>query len=112
MAETPGDPSLEALQEVCMAILSELDTGEVFRLITEKARRLISAETVAIPVISKDRSTITYREASGKKKELLRGMSLPMSEGDSVPGWLRIAGLYSPTLCGAIREQTGMWLRN
>ncbi|WP_457555600.1 DUF835 domain-containing protein [Candidatus Pyrohabitans sp.] len=81
MAETPGDPSLEALQEVCMAILSELDTSEVFRLITEKARRLISAETVAIPVISKDRSTITYREASGKKKELLRGMSLPMSEG-------------------------------
>ncbi|NOZ58843.1 MAG: DUF835 domain-containing protein [Euryarchaeota archaeon] len=76
-----GDSSIEALQEVCMAILSELDTKQVFRLITEKARRLINAETVAIPVISEDRSTITYAEASGKKRELLRGMSLPMSEG-------------------------------
>jgi PAS domain S-box-containing protein len=76
-----GDLELVALQEVCMAILSELDTREVFRLITEKARMLINAETVAIPVISEDRSTITYEEAAGKNRDLLKGMSLPMSEG-------------------------------
>ncbi len=81
MIEREADLELAALQEVCMAILSELDTREVFRLITEKARLLINAETVAIPVISEDRSTITYEEASGKKRELLKGMSLPMSEG-------------------------------
>lgn len=78
---------LAALQEVCMAILSELDAREVFRLITEKARMLISAETVAIPIISEDRLTITYEEAAGGSRDLLKGMSLPMSEG-SLCSWV------------------------
>ncbi len=72
---------LGAINEICAAIVEELDQKEVFKRIVQKAAELVSAETVAIPLISEDYKSITYAEAYGINAAKLQGRTLPMELG-------------------------------
>jgi len=77
---------IELLQQTFTEIGSELNLNRVFQIVSERARELINAETILIPLIDDNCETYTYRGGSGKNAEEIVGESLPLNFG--VCGWV------------------------
>jgi len=77
---------IELLKETADAVSSELDLEKVFQLVVNRARTLILAETVLLPVLDKDCARYTYRAGCGKNADEIVGESLPIELG--VCGWV------------------------
>ena len=60
--------------------------GKRLQLIAERARTLIQAETLLIPILSPDLSEYTYRAGCGKNAEEIVGTTLPRDYG--ICGWV------------------------
>ncbi|HDZ77825.1 MAG TPA: diguanylate cyclase, partial [Gammaproteobacteria bacterium] len=80
------ETEIELLQKTFTEIGSELNLSRVFQIVSERARTLIDAETILIPILNYDSQTYTYRGASGKNAEEIVGESLPLNFG--VCGWV------------------------
>lgn len=77
---------LLVLQEVGVAIASKLRLPEVLQLVADKARALIGAETLMIPMLDLQRATYTYAAASGKNADEIVGAIFPITMG--MCGWI------------------------
>lgn len=77
---------IELLKETADAVSSELDLKKVLRLVVERARSLILAETVLIPILDEDCAHYTYQAGCGKNADEIVGESLPLDLG--VCGWV------------------------
>jgi diguanylate cyclase (GGDEF)-like protein len=80
------ETEIELLQETFTEIGSELDLENVFRIVSERARELIGAETVLIPILDDNNETYTYRGGAGNSSGDIVGESLPLEFG--VCGWV------------------------
>ena len=80
------DHEIELLRETTFAVGSELDLDKVFALIVDRARELIGAETVLLPLLNPDCDEYTYRAGAGANIEEIVGESLPLDFG--VCGWV------------------------
>lgn len=77
---------IELLKETVSAINSQLDLDTVFHLVADRARELIHAETLLIPVLDTDCQHYTYRAGAGRNADEIVGESLPLDFG--VCGWV------------------------
>ena len=77
---------LQVLQEVALVISSNLRLSEVLQLIADKARALIGAETLLIPMLDEGRVTYTYVAASGRNADAIVGTNFPITIG--MCGWV------------------------
>lgn len=77
---------IELLKETAQAVGSQLDLDRVLPLVAERARELIQAETLLIPVLDDDAENYTYRAGSGLHAEEIVGQTLPLDFG--VCGWV------------------------
>ena len=77
---------IELLQKTFTEIGSELDLDKVFEIVSTRARKLIDAETLLIPLLDENGETYTYRGGSGKNTDEIIGESLPINFG--VCGWV------------------------
>ncbi len=77
---------LELLKETANAVGGQLDLDTVLQLIADRARRLIQAETLLIPILDENCREYTYRAGAGKNAEEIIGESLPLNYG--VCGWV------------------------
>lgn len=77
---------ISLLKETADAINSELDLQKVFQLAVERARNLIMAETVLLPILDDNGTEYTYQAGCGKNADEIVGQSLPMDIG--VCGWV------------------------
>ncbi len=77
---------IEFLQESFTEIGSELDLDKVFKIVSERARTLINADTLLIPLIDDDGQAYTYRGGAGVNADEIVGQSLPLEFG--VCGWV------------------------
>lgn len=80
------EAEIELLQETFTEIGSELDLGKIFHIVSTRARELIGAETLLIPLIDHDQKTYTYRGGAGKSANEIVGESMPIDFG--VCGWV------------------------
>lgn len=74
------------LKETALAVGSELDLDTVLKLVAERARELIDAETVLIPTLSEHCDVYTYSGGAGANADEIVGESLPLDFG--VCGWV------------------------
>ena len=77
---------IELLQHTFGEIGTLLDLDKLYNLVAERARVLIQAETLLIPILDKDRLTYTYRGTAGKNAEEIANESLPLDYG--ICGWV------------------------
>lgn len=77
---------LQVLKEVGVAISSNLRLTEVLQLVADKARVLIGAETLMIPLLNEGHLTYTYAAASGKNADAIVGTNFPITIG--MCGWV------------------------
>jgi len=77
---------IELLQQTFTEVGSELDLDKVFEIVSERARALINAETLLIPLLDDNNETYTYRGGSGKNVDEVIGESLPLEYG--LCGWV------------------------
>lgn len=77
---------IELLQKTFTEIGSELDLDRIFQIVSVRARTLIQAETVLVPLLDENCETYTYRGGAGKNAEEIVGESLPLEFG--VCGWV------------------------
>ena len=77
---------IELLQKTFTAIGSELDLDKIFSIVSVRARELINAETLLIPLLDENCETYTYRGGAGKNADEIVGESLPLDFG--VCGWV------------------------
>jgi len=80
------EAELDMLREITTLIGGETNLQKVFDLVAERARDLIQAETVTIPILTADQSSYTYRAASGQNAEELLNANLPIEIG--ICGWV------------------------
>ena len=80
------ETEIELLQQTFTEIGSELDLEKVFQIVAERARELIDAETLLIPLLDSNNTTYTYRGGAGEKVDEIVGESLPLEYG--ICGWV------------------------
>ncbi len=80
------EAEIALLKEITQVITSEHNLQKVFDLVASRARDLIQAETLAIPVLAGDQSAYTYRTAIGANADELVGATLPIQIG--ICGWV------------------------
>jgi len=80
------DAEIAMLRELTEVIGSEYNLQKVFDLVATRARELLHAETVTIPVLSPNQSSYCYRAAAGKHADELRFAELPIETG--ICGWV------------------------
>jgi len=80
------EAEIAMLKEVTEVIASEYSLQKVFNLIACRARDLIQAQTLAIPILSGDQSTYTYRAVIGANADELLDATLPTDIG--ICGWV------------------------
>ena len=80
------ETEIELLQQTFTEIGSELDLDKVFQIVSERARELINAETILIPLLDNNCETYTYRGGAGQNADEIVGESLPLEYG--VCGWV------------------------
>lgn len=80
------EAEIEMLREVSDVIGGTYSLQKVFDLVADRARNLIDAETVTIPILTPDQSTYTYRAAVGEHADELISATLPLEIG--VCGWV------------------------
>lgn len=77
---------LQVLQEIGSAVTSNLRLSDVLKLVADKVRVLVGAETLLIPLLNKSRDNYTYAAVSGKNAEDITGTSFPINIG--MCGWV------------------------
>ncbi len=80
------EAEIELLQQTFAEIGGELDLDRVFYIVAERARALIKAETLLVPVIDANGETYTYRAGSGKNTNEIVGETLSLNYG--ICGWV------------------------
>jgi len=80
------EAEIDLLQHTFTEIGSELDLDRVFQIVAERARELVRAETLLIPILDENCETYTYRAGSGVNTDEIVGTSLPLDFG--VCGWV------------------------
>jgi len=80
------ETEIELLQQTFTEIGSELDLDKVFQIVADRARELIDAETLLIPLLDSNNTTYTYRGGAGENVEEIVGESLPLEYG--ICGWV------------------------
>ena len=78
--------SRKELKEATDAVSSQLDLNTVMQIIADRARTLLNAKTLLIPVLSKDCDEYTYIAGSGENTDEIVGESLPLDFG--ICGWV------------------------
>ena len=77
---------IDLLQKTFAEIGSELDLDRVFQIVSERARALVGAETLLVPILDENCETYTYRGGDGKNSDEIIGEALPLEFG--VCGWV------------------------
>ena len=77
---------IELLQKTFNEIGSELDIRKIYQLVAERARELIHADTLLIPILDENLETYTYQGGAGKNAREIVGESLPLDFG--ICGWV------------------------
>ncbi len=80
------EAEIELLQQTFTEIGSELNLDRVFEIVAQRARKIISAETLLIPLLDNNCETYTYRCGAGENIEEIIGESLPLDFG--ICGWV------------------------
>jgi PAS domain S-box-containing protein len=68
------------------AIVAELDLNKVFKLVAKKAREIIGAELMVLPVLNENRDCYSYEATSGVGSEDLLGVTFKINIG--MCGWV------------------------
>ena len=77
---------LQVLREVGESIVAETNLPQLLQLVANKARELIGAETLMIPLLNQTREQYVYAAASGKDAESIVGTTFPVRIG--MCGWV------------------------
>ncbi len=80
------ESEIDFLQKTFTEIGSELNLDKVFQIVSERAKTLINAETLLIPLLDDNCKTYTYRGGAGVNADEIVGESLPLEFG--VCGWV------------------------
>ena len=77
---------LQCVNDVVRDISSLLDLDQILAVVAEKARQLIGAGQMIVPIVDEDRQIYSYLAASGKNSALILGQSFPLNVG--MCGWV------------------------
>ena len=77
---------IRLLKETADALTGQFHLERLLALVTDRARDLIQAETVLIPILDPSCTTYTYRAGSGKYSDEIVGQTLPLEFG--ICGWV------------------------
>ena len=81
-----AERQLRLIKTVTDDILTELNIEKLLNTVAEKAREIISAETLTIPIIHTDKNNYTYEAAVGKNSTDIVGVTFPVTTG--MCGWV------------------------
>jgi len=90
---------IELLKEIADAVGSQLHFDSVLQLIAERARTLVQADTLLIPILTEN-STYTYKAGCGEHADEIVGTSLPSNYG--LCGW--VLSHHRPWWRGTLNE--------
>lgn len=103
------EAEIELLQETFSEIGSELDLERVFQIVAERARDLVQAQTLLIPILDNNCETYTYRGGAGVNAEEIVGESLPLDFGICGWVWRHKKAWWRGVLDGLNDEERNYW---
>lgn len=103
------DRAIALLRETAFAIGSELDLDKLLTLIVERARELIGAGTVLLPLLNRDCDEYTYLAGAGANAEEIVGASLPLDFGVCGWVWKHQRPWWRGTLSELSEQERNLW---
>jgi diguanylate cyclase len=103
------DNEIAVLRETTRAIGSELDLDTVFQLVADRARELIQAETVLVPILNRECNEYTYRAGAGTHAKEIVGESLPLDFGVCGWVWKHLRPWWRGTLSELSPQERTLW---
>jgi diguanylate cyclase (GGDEF)-like protein len=100
---------IQLLKETAEAVTSQLHLERLLQLVADRARDLIQAETVLIPVLNRDCTEYTYRAGSGRNLDEILGESLPLDFGVCGWVWRHRKPWWSGVLAELDEEERNRW---
>ena len=76
------------IQQTLSEVLTDLDLETVLDKVASRARELVDAETLLIPILSDDQDFYTYRAGAGPRVKDIIGETMPINYG--VCGWVEV----------------------
>jgi len=80
------DIELNVINELVHQISQELDLKKILDLVAEKAKHLIEADSLLIPILNKENTQYTYMAATGKNADIILNQTFPKKTG--MCGWV------------------------
>lgn len=80
------ETEIRMLKETADALTSQLHLGRLFQLVVDRARALVNAKTVLLPLIDDACQQYAYRAGSGENATEIVGEKLPLNYG--ICGWV------------------------
>ena len=100
---------LDLLRETADAVSSQPDLDRLFQLVAERARELIQAETVLIPVIDSDCEHYTYRAGCGRNAAEVVNETLSLEFGICSWVWRNNRPWWYGVLDDMEQEERSRW---
>ncbi|MDH5765978.1 MAG: EAL domain-containing protein [Gammaproteobacteria bacterium] len=100
---------IELLQETFTEIGSELNLDTVFQIVATRARKLLAAETILIPILDENCETYTYMGGAGINADEIVGESLPLEFGVCGWVWRHKRPWWQGVLDELSEEERNMW---
>lgn len=80
------EDEITLLKDVGTAVLGEFNIENILNLVAEKAKKVIQAETILIPMLDETGESYSYAAASGKDADLILGTEFKIDVG--MCGWV------------------------
>jgi len=103
------EADIELLQSTFGEIGSLFDLQHLFNVVAERARELIQAETLLIPILDKNCITYTYRGAAGHNASEIVNESLPIDFGICGWVWRNKRSWWRGVLSELSEEERNLW---
>jgi diguanylate cyclase (GGDEF)-like protein len=103
------EADITLLQNTFGEIGTLFDLQKLYQVVAERARELIQAETLLIPILDSNCETYTYRGAAGKNATEIVNESLPLDFGICGWVWRNKRSWWRGTLNELTDEERNLW---
>jgi signal transduction histidine kinase len=106
-----NDRELEVklLLEITEAINNRIQSDDLFQAVAQRARTLVNAETVLVPILDENCLEYTYRAGAGITADEIVGESLPLDFGICGWVWRHKRAWWRGVLDGLEEDERNLW---
>ncbi|MBT5230443.1 MAG: bifunctional diguanylate cyclase/phosphodiesterase [Methylococcales bacterium] len=104
-----AEEEIELLQQTFTEIGSQLDLESIYHIVAHRAKTLVQAKTLLIPILDQYANTYTYCGGAGDDADTIIGETMPIDYGVCGWVWAHKKAWWSETINELSEEEKARW---